>query len=132
MEIKSNCFLFGDAIYEVIIAVNKKPFELGAHLTRLKKNISSINAQNFCKIIENDVFFSLEDENLEDDYDLILGRNLATTDSRQGTVATLLNLTAQPINLFKALSITDCALIETGDIAINSDPAEDSDFGEEK
>ena len=26
-------FLFGDAIYEVTIAVNKKPFELGAHLT---------------------------------------------------------------------------------------------------
>ena len=36
-------FLFGDAIYEVIIAVNKKPFELAAHLTRLKKNISSLN-----------------------------------------------------------------------------------------
>ena len=35
-------FLFGDAIYEVIIALNKKPFELGAHLTRLKKNISSL------------------------------------------------------------------------------------------
>ena len=35
-------FLFGDAIYEVIIAVNKKPFELGAHLTRLKKNTSSL------------------------------------------------------------------------------------------
>ena len=35
-------FLFGDAIYEVIIAVNKKPFELGAHLARLKKNISSL------------------------------------------------------------------------------------------
>ena len=35
-------FLFGDAIYEVIIVVNKKPFELGAHLTRLKKNISSL------------------------------------------------------------------------------------------
>ena len=35
-------FLFGDAIYEVIIAVNKKPFELGAHLTRLKKNITSL------------------------------------------------------------------------------------------
>ena len=35
-------FLFGDAIYEVIITVNKKPFELGAHLTRLKKNISSL------------------------------------------------------------------------------------------
>ena len=35
-------FLFGDAIYEVIIAVNKKPFELDAHLTRLKKNISSL------------------------------------------------------------------------------------------
>ena len=35
-------FLFGDAIYEVIIAVNKKPFELNAHLTRLKKNISSL------------------------------------------------------------------------------------------
>ncbi len=35
-------FLFGDAIYEVIIAVNKKPFVLGAHLTRLKKNISSL------------------------------------------------------------------------------------------
>ena len=35
-------FLFGDAIYEVIIAVNKKPFELGAHLTRLKKNLSSL------------------------------------------------------------------------------------------
>jgi len=35
-------FLFGDAIYEVIIAVNKKPFELGAHLTRLKKNIFSL------------------------------------------------------------------------------------------
>ena len=35
-------FLFGDAIYEVIIAVNKKPFELIAHLTRLKKNISSL------------------------------------------------------------------------------------------
>ena len=35
-------FLFGDAIYEVIIAVNKKPFELGVHLTRLKKNISSL------------------------------------------------------------------------------------------
>ena len=33
-------FLFGDAIYEVIIAVNKKPFELDAHITRLKKNIS--------------------------------------------------------------------------------------------
>jgi len=33
-------FLFGDAIYEVIIAVNKKPFELGAHLNRLKKNLS--------------------------------------------------------------------------------------------
>ena len=35
-------FLFGDAIYEVIIAVNRKPFELDAHLTRLKKNISSL------------------------------------------------------------------------------------------
>ena len=35
-------FLFGDAIYEVVIAVNKKPFELDAHLTRLKKNISSL------------------------------------------------------------------------------------------
>ena len=35
-------FLFGDAIYEVIIAINKKPFELDAHLTRLKKNISSL------------------------------------------------------------------------------------------
>ena len=35
-------FLFGDAIYEVIIAVNNKPFELDAHLTRLKKNISSL------------------------------------------------------------------------------------------
>ena len=35
-------FLFGDAIYEVIIAVNKKPSELGAHLTRLKKNTSSL------------------------------------------------------------------------------------------
>jgi len=35
-------FLFGDAIYEVIIAVNKKPFELSAHLTRLKNNISSL------------------------------------------------------------------------------------------
>jgi D-alanine transaminase len=35
-------FLFGDAIYEVIIAVNKKPFELDAHLTRLKKNIFSL------------------------------------------------------------------------------------------
>ena len=35
-------FLFGDAIYEVIIVVNKKPFELDAHLTRLKKNISSL------------------------------------------------------------------------------------------
>ena len=35
-------FLFGDAIYEVIIAVNKKPFVLGAHLTRLNKNISSL------------------------------------------------------------------------------------------
>ena len=35
-------FLFGDAIYEVIITINKKPFELGAHLTRLKKNISSL------------------------------------------------------------------------------------------
>ena len=35
-------FLFGDAIYEVIIAINKKPFELGPHLTRLKKNISSL------------------------------------------------------------------------------------------
>ena len=35
-------FLFGDAIYEVIIAVNKKPFELDAHLIRLKKNISSL------------------------------------------------------------------------------------------
>jgi D-alanine transaminase len=35
-------FLFGDAIYEVIIAVNKKPFELDAHITRLKKNISSL------------------------------------------------------------------------------------------
>ena len=30
-------FLFGDAIYEVIISVNKKPFELSAHLNRLKK-----------------------------------------------------------------------------------------------
>jgi D-alanine transaminase len=35
-------FLFGDAIYEVIIAINKKPFELDAHITRLKKNISSL------------------------------------------------------------------------------------------
>tara|TARA_B100000614_G_scaffold218824_1_gene204771 strand:+ start:637 stop:1470 length:834 start_codon:yes stop_codon:yes gene_type:complete len=35
-------FLFGDAIYEVIIAVNKKPFELDAHLNRLQKNISSL------------------------------------------------------------------------------------------
>jgi len=35
-------FLFGDAIYEVIIAVNKKPFELDAHIARLKKNISSL------------------------------------------------------------------------------------------
>ena len=33
-------FLFGDAIYEVIIAINKKPFELDAHISRLKKNIS--------------------------------------------------------------------------------------------
>ena len=30
-------FLFGDAIYEVIIALNKKPFELDAHIERLKK-----------------------------------------------------------------------------------------------
>jgi D-alanine transaminase len=36
-------FLFGDAIYEVIISVNRKPFELGAHLTRLKKNISLLS-----------------------------------------------------------------------------------------
>ena len=28
-------FLFGDAIYEVIVAVNKKPFELDAHLLSL-------------------------------------------------------------------------------------------------
>ena len=35
-------FLFGDAIYEVIIAVNRKPFELDAHIERLKKNISSL------------------------------------------------------------------------------------------
>ena len=35
-------FLFGDAIYEVIIAINKKPFELDAHIARLKKNISSL------------------------------------------------------------------------------------------
>ncbi len=35
-------FLFGDAIYEVIISVNKKPFELSAHLNRLKKNITSL------------------------------------------------------------------------------------------
>ena len=33
-------FLFGDAIYEVIVAVNKKPFELDAHLSRLKNNLS--------------------------------------------------------------------------------------------
>ena len=33
-------FLFGDAIYEVIVAVNKKPFELNAHLSRLKNNLS--------------------------------------------------------------------------------------------
>ena len=36
-------FLFGDAIYEVIVAVNKKPFELDAHLSRLKNNLSSLN-----------------------------------------------------------------------------------------
>ena len=36
-------FLFGDAIYEVIISVNKKPFELESHLNRLKKNISLLN-----------------------------------------------------------------------------------------
>ena len=35
-------FLFGDAIYEVIIALNKKPFELDAHIERLKKNISKL------------------------------------------------------------------------------------------
>ena len=35
-------FLFGDAIYEVIIALNKKPFELEAHIERLKKNISKL------------------------------------------------------------------------------------------
>ena len=35
-------FLFGDAIYEVIIAVNRKPFELDAHIERLKKNISKL------------------------------------------------------------------------------------------
>tara|TARA_Y100001935_G_scaffold251327_1_gene253029 strand:- start:345 stop:1178 length:834 start_codon:yes stop_codon:yes gene_type:complete len=35
-------FLFGDAIYEVIIAFNKKPFELEAHVSRLKKNISTL------------------------------------------------------------------------------------------
>ena len=31
-------FLFGDAVYEVIIALNRKPFELDAHIERLKKN----------------------------------------------------------------------------------------------
>ncbi len=35
-------FLFGDAIYEVIIAIDKKPFELNAHISRLKKNISTL------------------------------------------------------------------------------------------
>lgn len=40
-------------------------------LDLLKKNISSINAQNYCKIIENDVFLSLENVNLNDAYDII-------------------------------------------------------------
>ena len=40
-------------------------------LDLLKKNISSINAQNHCKIIENDVFLSLENVNLNDAYDII-------------------------------------------------------------
>lgn len=36
-------FLFGDSIYEVIVAVNKKPFELDAHLSRLNNNLSLLN-----------------------------------------------------------------------------------------
>jgi len=56
-------FLFGDAIYEVIIAVNKKPFELGAHLTRLKKNISSLK-------------YSLSDQfDLEETIQEVISRN---------------------------------------------------------
>tara|TARA_B100001121_G_C18560266_1_gene559957 strand:+ start:45 stop:878 length:834 start_codon:yes stop_codon:yes gene_type:complete len=35
-------FLFGDSIYEVIIAVNKRPFELESHLKRLNKNLSTL------------------------------------------------------------------------------------------
>ena len=47
-------FLFGDAIYEVIIAVNKKPFELDAHLNRLQKNISSLKYSLSCLLYTSD------------------------------------------------------------------------------
>ena len=47
-------FLFGDSIYEVIIAFEKKPFQLDAHLKRLEKNLSTLgyNLKNFLELKE--------------------------------------------------------------------------------
>ena len=47
-------FLFGDSIYEVIIAFEKKPFQLDAHLERLEKNLSTLgyNLKNFLELKE--------------------------------------------------------------------------------
>ena len=49
----------------------------------------------------------------EDNPDLVLGRTLATIDTRRRTVATLLNLTQQPLTLSQGLVKANCALIET-------------------
>lgn len=47
-------FLFGDSIYEVIIAFKKNPFQLDAHLERLEKNLSTLgyNLKNFLELKE--------------------------------------------------------------------------------
>lgn len=47
-------FLFGDSIYEVIIAFKKNPFQLDAHLERLEKNLSILgyNLKNFLELKE--------------------------------------------------------------------------------
>ena len=86
-------FLFGDAIYEVIIALNKKPFELDAHIERLKKNISklkySIDDQiNFREIVSeiisknknlNQVIYIQISRGTDQIRDHIPGNNLSPT-----------------------------------------------------
>ena len=66
----------------------------------------------------------------DDNSNLIVGRTLATIDSRGRTVATLLNLTQQPITLSRGSPVASCPLIETQDLSIETEQTQNQKFDE--